>query len=112
MPVYMGETFVMLSKFWVIVAKFARVYYQDTQIPFKDRVTLPFAEEIYQELLHWMDTVLAQAKEDLPQTHHVRVLSSCCTSLRRQQSTWRTIGFGLLIMSLTLVRNVQQQVNH
>lgn len=73
LPAYMGETFVMFSKFWLMVAEFARPYYQDTQVPFKDRVSLRFAETIYQKLLHWMDTAGARAQQNSAQTHHAAI---------------------------------------
>ncbi|KAG7123089.1 Nitrogen assimilation transcription factor nit-4 like protein [Verticillium longisporum] len=73
-PIYMGETFTALCRFWRILHGVSMVYYnRNTSTPahISEHVSIEFAERKYRELLAWIETLpssFAQA-EDNP--HHV-----------------------------------------
>ncbi|KAM0531676.1 hypothetical protein ACHAPH_007885 [Verticillium nonalfalfae] len=73
-PIYMGETFTALCRFWRILHGVSMVYYnRNTSTPAHicEHVSIEFAERKYRELLAWIETLpssFAQA-EDSP--HHV-----------------------------------------
>lgn len=79
-----GGTFVMYSKFWLIVVEFARVYYQPGRIPVKNRVSFQFAEAIYQKLLRWMDDTAIQVQGETFEKHHQAILQCVRVFIHRQ----------------------------
>lgn len=55
--IYAGLVFTYSCEFWCIMHEVAEVYYKQSPIPLVDRVSLTFAEEKYQKLLAWSDSL-------------------------------------------------------
>jgi hypothetical protein len=59
LPMYMGTTFTSLCKLWVTVQEVLSVYFSPDSEPLQKRVFLSFAEEKYQKLLLWANSLTA-----------------------------------------------------
>lgn len=74
LPPYMGKTFTVLCHFWRIVNNFALYYYcgGNTEPPLA-RASLTLAEETYQKLMAWTDSVVGYFRKDELSPHHVGI---------------------------------------
>lgn len=74
LPSYMGETFPVLSQFWVIVQEIEIIYNLKDSRPLVERVPPAFAESKYQKLLAWADTLSPDMELGEHSFSHVFVL--------------------------------------
>ena len=74
LPTYMGDTFTLLCKFWLIAHETIEAYYSELGVPIVDRISLKFAESQYQRLLKWSTMLPASVARGSPETHHVALL--------------------------------------
>ena len=70
----MGKTFTMLSHFWSIVNVIMHHYYcNDNGTPLQDRATLTIAENTYQQLMAWTDSIASYFSQGELSPHHVDI---------------------------------------
>jgi hypothetical protein len=75
LPVYMGDTFPYLCRFWTIVREVSWVYHAAGNLPWGSRGSLAFAEFKFRELLAWSNTLPPQLSANQHnQHHHVQVM--------------------------------------
>ncbi|EXU95357.1 Zn(2)-Cys(6) zinc finger domain protein [Metarhizium robertsii] len=75
LPVYMGDTFPYLCRFWTIVREVSWVYHAKGKLPWGSRGSLEFAEFKFRELLAWSNTLPPQLSANQhSQHHHVQVM--------------------------------------
>lgn len=75
LPVYMGDTFPYLCRFWTILREVSWVYYANGNLPWGSRRSLAFAEFKFRELLAWSNGLPSQLSANQhSQHHHVQVM--------------------------------------
>ncbi|KAM0277777.1 hypothetical protein ACHAQH_005570 [Verticillium albo-atrum] len=73
-PLYMGETFTALCRFWHILHGVSMVYYNrssSTPAHISQHVSIEFAERKYRELLAWIETLPPSFSQAEDSPHHV-----------------------------------------
>ena len=60
LPPYMGYTFTAMCDLWSIVQEVLAFYNSPTDRALSERVSLSFAEQKYQKLLAWADTIASK----------------------------------------------------
>lgn len=69
-----GHTFYVFCELWRAVQEFAGVYYGDhTTAALSDRVSLEYAESVYQSLLSWAGVAAAALRADEGYAHQVAI---------------------------------------
>lgn len=70
----MGKTFTVLCHFWRIVNTFALHYYRSGNTPPpQDSVSLNLAEDTYQKLMAWTDSIVGCFSQGMLSPHHVGI---------------------------------------
>ncbi|RFN50197.1 nitrogen assimilation transcription factor nit-4 [Fusarium flagelliforme] len=73
---YMGDTFLVLCRFWRIIHQVILRYYRDQPYPregLSDHITLAFAEYKYRELIAWAETLPPSMVRSEQSRHHVLI---------------------------------------
>ncbi|KAK7993912.1 hypothetical protein PG989_007293 [Apiospora arundinis] len=74
LPDYMGRTFPALCQFWALTSDWMAIYYREDPSPVHTRVHVDFAEQTFQKLLAWSDSLHVMLARGAQSTHHTIIL--------------------------------------
>ena len=74
LPDYMGQTFPALCRLWALTSDWIAIYYRADSSPMQTHVSVDFAEQMFQKLLAWSDSLHVMLTRGPQSTHHSAIL--------------------------------------